>query len=762
MRKRLALLALLLIIVLSSAGIVTIISAQEGPTSTPSAGTLPLTGATRPAQHAEARVQGLSVTNEQPHSIPPLELPTPSQRPLEVEFYPDRIYQGNFTTLYRLSRETGILASTDGGKSWVDKTVGLPFRSVYPFDRARPPIITSLAVDPMNDSRVAITLPDMVFLSEDGGGTWVQINVKDPLKPNDQLTAVALNPSNAKALLIGTSFHGFFETLDKGKTWSDLSQKLAFMYFGSGSFEEISSIAYNPADPSLIYFSLGFGKGLYWMKKGANTATRIDFPGDKAHAPIVDLRFTRSADAGLPPAGSNLTSLVAGSAVPAWNLEVRTDDARWVLASDNSSPVGTAGAPGSGGLPPSPGPSGAQSAPGGVAPPAGSKLAPLAAGTALPAWTLTDLIRVEAPMDPAKAERISKASGKFGIYVSSVQANGKLLDNHIAFCKANGLNAITVDCKDDFGFVTYDTGLEKPRRIGAVKERFKTADLTREAHTNGLYVIARIVEYQDKQLYNADGYANATWDRVTKGPWRPLKTSVDPQTGAESTYQGEFWVDPYSEAVWKYNIDIARELEQRGFDEIQFDYIRFPSDGNLSRIIYRYQKEGMGKLEALESFLTMARENLDVPISTDVYGFCGWARVSGWVGQNIELFSAYVDVICPMLYPSHFPRDFLGQMDYLSRANFIYREGGDRASRIVRGNSVIRPYVQAFRLGGELQFSKAVYSSYLINEIQGTLQGSSSGFTLWNASNDYYMVTVPLTSYLTGPAAAGGPSPQGG
>jgi hypothetical protein len=152
----------------------------------------------------------------------------------------------------------------------------------------------------------------------------------------------------------------------------------------------------------------------------------------------------------------------------------------------------------------------------------------------------------------------------------------------------------------------------------------------------------------------------------------------------------------------------------------------------------------MGKLEALESFLAKARESLSVPISTDVYGYCGWARISNWVAQNIEMYSQYVDVIQPMFYPSHFPRDFLGSMAYLPRARYIYQEGTRRSAYIVEGRSLIRPYVQAFRIGGELDFKQPVYSTYLTNQVQGSIEGAGSGFTLWNASNDYYMVTTPL------------------
>jgi hypothetical protein len=207
--------------------------------------------------------------------------------------------------------------------------------------------------------------------------------------------------------------------------------------------------------------------------------------------------------------------------------------------------------------------------------------------------------------------------------------------------------------------------------------------------------------------------------------------------------------------VWDYNIDIAKELQDKGVDEVQFDYIRFPSDGDIGGITWRFRKPGMTKMEALESFLAKARESLVMPISTDVYGYCGWARISNWVAQNIEMYSRYVDVIQPMFYPSHFPRDFLGTMDYLPRAEYIYQEGTKRSAYIVEGRSLIRPYVQAFRIGLETSFTPAVYTTYLLNQVHGTLAGAGSGFTLWNASNDYYMVTVPLGPIIAQGTGAG-------
>jgi len=646
MSKRLALIIAVCVIFVSSAGIVTFLSAQEG-------------GAPAASRKTET--------------------PVPA---LETRLAPDRIYRTNGPAIWRVSRELGVLLSTDDGATWIERNDGLPKRMIYPFTASSPAIITDLAVDPTRPDRVGITTLDSLYLSSDAGVTWKHIELRDPIRANDQLTCLALSPSDLSVLAIGTSFHGFFESRDGGSSWTSLSEPLVPLKLGGGTFEEIASLAYDPVSPDRILFALGFGKGIYSVRRGAAAVQAVVLPPDPAASPVREIHFVQ-------PAGK-----------VGWTLEARTDTARWMY------PVATA------------------------------------------AWKMVDSFQDEVALPPEKAERVAKASDKYGIYVSSFFASGKKLQSHIDFLKTEGLNSMVVDFKDDNGFLTYDTELAEPKRIGAVKQRFKIDELVKTAHDNGLYLIGRIVVFRDKQLYNADKFQWAAWDRTANAPWRYLKKTVDPETGEESVYQGEYWVDPYSEHVWDYNIAIARELEDKGVDEVQFDYIRFPSDGDVGGITWRFRKPGMGKLEALESFLAKARENIDIPISTDVYGYAGWARISNWVAQNIEMYSRYVDVIQPMFYPSHFPRDFLGSMEYMPRAKYIYEEGTKRASYIVEGRAVIRPYVQAFRIGGELSFTPPVYSTYLQDQVEGCLEGAGSGFTLWNASNDYYMVAVPLAPII--------------
>ncbi len=375
-------------------------------------------------------------------------------------------------------------------------------------------------------------------------------------------------------------------------------------------------------------------------------------------------------------------------------------------------------------------------------------------------WPAFQLVAIEEPQprpsyQPNRTARKVRAAEKFGIYLRANNASGKKLDGHLKFMKQNGLNALVVDFKDDSGYVTYHTKVPLAHSIGAVRPEINLQELVKKAKAEDLYIIGRLVVFKDSCLYRYNNYQYAAWDEKQNQPWRYLVREKNSDGGI--TYvQREHWLDPFSREVWEYNLALAEELQALGIDEIQFDYIRFPTDGDLARCSYRYQPPGAEKIDALESFLAMARERLTVPISTDLYGFNCWYLMEGLTGQNIRLFSKYVDVICPMYYPSHFPDDFLCE-DYLERAELIYREGAFRAETLVAEGCLIRPYVQAFRLTGrELRMTPPVYTDYLLRQVQGVLSSPAPGFTLWNNSNNYYMVTPSLKSLLENYSAGAG------
>lgn len=584
---------------------------------------------------------------------------------------PDRFLRASQNLCYGISKEYGFLYSEDSGASWVAKNEGLPQKMIYPFARRQIRYLTALGADPANPGRVAVTTTKRIFLSGDFGENWQEIKTKKPIPDGAYLTAVALSPASKEKILIGTSFAGMFETRDFGRTWVNISEKLTFLYQGAGFWDEIAAVAYDPENPDLILFKRGFSNTIYQLSEDRKTVRELPAPET--------------------PTDSSITATIQAGPSPGTNA-----------SAPNQTSNGTVGE--------------------------------VSVTTITGTFPEEGVFLPEAVKDPEKKARLQRASNKYGIYLRADYARGKNLDDRLRFIKEKGLNAIVVDCKDDFGYLTYDTRLSFPNQVRAVRKKnfVNMAELLMKAHQKGIYVIGRIVVFQDPRLFEYRQYKYAAWDGAAQKPWRTK----------------EFWVDPFAVDVWEYNVEIARELETLGIDEIQFDYIRFPTDGDIGRIVYRYQPEGSEKIDALESFLAYARARITLPISTDLYGFNCWCRVDGVNGQNLELIADYVDVVCPMFYPSHFPRNFMPGMDYLERARRIYSEGTSRAYSITNGRSIIRPYVQAFLLGGERKMTPPVYFQYLNNQIQGVLATDSPGFTLWNFANNYYMVNQSLEKYF--------------
>ncbi|MDY4901977.1 MAG: putative glycoside hydrolase [Treponema sp.] len=340
----------------------------------------------------------------------------------------------------------------------------------------------------------------------------------------------------------------------------------------------------------------------------------------------------------------------------------------------------------------------------------------------------------------------SKATGKKAIYTSVYQMrNMDGIEKYRKIIRENNLNALVVDMKDDYGLLRFEPKNEMLREKGKVTQYKVDLDkFIEEYKKDGTYLIARIVVFKDKNLASYGGGKYAVWDSVNKKPWVGTKGTEDVLdeegnvTGSVMTYYDENWVDPYSEEVWEYNVEIAKELIERGFDEIQFDYIRFPTDGlNLGRATYRWKDKGMDKESALISFLNYARQNINAPIGIDIYGANGWYRTGARTGQDVELMSEYVDVICPMYYPSHFEQDFLEYKPVVERPYRIYFYGSYRNSVIGRNRVIVRPWVQAFYMG--VRYDRAYYNKdYVQREIFGVRDGLNRGYMYWNNSGGYY------------------------
>ncbi|AHH13662.1 Putative cytosolic protein [Borrelia hermsii MTW] len=362
-------------------------------------------------------------------------------------------------------------------------------------------------------------------------------------------------------------------------------------------------------------------------------------------------------------------------------------------------------------------------------------------------WTFDGHFSVYGEDSFKKSKRMNLASNKGSIYLTAYTLRNKTaIDERFEFIKRLGMNAVIIDFKDDSGILTYSSKLALPNKIKAVKNLIDVPYILNKAKELGIYVIARVVVFKDSKLYFYNNCEYALWNKKTNQPWANIVKVK--HGGFFKSLQKEHWVDLFSQDTWDYNLSIAKEIQSLGVNEIQFDYIRFPTDGPVSLITSRFNKYKMRAIDALESFLIMARENISIPISIDIYGNNGWF-ITNSIGQNISMIADYVDVISPMFYPSHYTNDFLKhELYYTTRAYKIYREGSNRASVFSSGNVIIRPYVQAFLLGPERRVSEKVYLEYFSHQLRGVKESLGNGFSLWNASNIYYMVKSNLSEFL--------------
>ena len=329
-------------------------------------------------------------------------------------------------------------------------------------------------------------------------------------------------------------------------------------------------------------------------------------------------------------------------------------------------------------------------------------------------------------------EYLRRAAGRKGVYLPAHQARTDTgLQRYFDLLEQNKLDTLVIDMKDDFGFVRYDSQDERIQAVGAVRPFIQLEDFTAKAKERNVYLVARIVVFKDKQLYRYLKNRYAVKDK-NGAPWQGYKTGAEEREPIE-----EYWVDPYNEHVWQYNTAIAEELVRRGFDEVQFDYIRFPTDGeNLYEARYPAQEQGMDKESAIMSFLAYAREKIHAPLSIDIYGANGWYRTGARTGQEVELLAGYVDVICPMFYPSHFRQSFLAEKPAEERPYRIYHQGSYRNKVIAHNKVIIRPWAQAFYIA--VSYDKKYYNEdYVQRQIIGIKDSIDEGYTYWNNSGRY-------------------------
>jgi hypothetical protein len=282
--------------------------------------------------------------------------------------------------------------------------------------------------------------------------------------------------------------------------------------------------------------------------------------------------------------------------------------------------------------------------------------------------------------------------------------------------RKDGLTALELDVKDEHGQVAFDARSAPPATRIAARSFYSPRSLARLAHREGVYLIGRVVTFEDPVL--ALARPQLAIERTDGSVWRDAA--------------GLAWVNPYDRRVWKYDTDVAAAAARAGFDEILFDYVRFPSDGDVRSAVYRH-RGGRAKRDAVPAFLRYAHRRLaplGVRVSAAVFGLSA-SRDLG-IGQVPRLIAPHVDAIYPMTYPSLFGAGELGLSDPSAAPGATVSLALRQFRKAVRGtNAMLVPWVQDF------SFSRTYGLGQVDAQVDAARVAGAKGFLLWNAQGAY-------------------------
>lgn len=285
-----------------------------------------------------------------------------------------------------------------------------------------------------------------------------------------------------------------------------------------------------------------------------------------------------------------------------------------------------------------------------------------------------------------------------------------------------GLNALVIDIKGDRGLIPYASALPLATVSGALRVRTirDLKAMVTYLQSKGLYTIARIVVFKDDLLAEArQDWAIRTKDGAI---WKDR--------------EGLAWIDPFQKDAWDYSIGVAEEAAASGFDEIQFDYIRFPDAHGL---IYSQRVTPAGRIGAITGFLQEAKRRLtkhNVFLSVDVFGYTCWNTDDTQIGQRLEDLVGIVDYVSPMLYPSSFQFGIPGVRNPVENPYDIVYRSLETARKRVAGTTLrFRPWLQSFT---DYAFSgKRSGATEIAAQVRAAEDAGSVGWMLWNPRNVY-------------------------
>ncbi|MED5019681.1 putative glycoside hydrolase [Paenibacillus chibensis] len=339
-------------------------------------------------------------------------------------------------------------------------------------------------------------------------------------------------------------------------------------------------------------------------------------------------------------------------------------------------------------------------------------------------------VAVSADNPPAKVDPQVNAPKVKGVYVTAYSAGGSRMAQLLDLLDKTELNAMVIDIKDDAGYITYKTdnpdlikkGKPQPfiHDINALMERLKE---------HQVYPIARVVVFKDTVLAKK----------------RPDLSFVNKDGTVWKNGKGDSFVNPFSKEVWDYNVEIAKEAAKLGFKEIQFDYVRFPEGFEKRADSLKYIKNGKSRVDAVAEFVQYARKQLaplGVRVSVDIFGYAASVPAAEGIGQDFNKISENVDVISPMVYPSHYTQGWFGAKDP-DKEPYKTIKGSmtdtfKKLTPLEDQKPIVRPWIQDFTAswlgsGHYIKYGKAQVDE----QIRALKDMKIDEYLLWNATNRY-------------------------
>jgi hypothetical protein len=318
---------------------------------------------------------------------------------------------------------------------------------------------------------------------------------------------------------------------------------------------------------------------------------------------------------------------------------------------------------------------------------------------------------------PAAPEPRARPAEIRGVHVTMALASlpGKL-DEYLSLT-SDGLNTLQLDVKDENG----EVGFRSPKvplahKIGAARPYYKARQVAQRVRKHGIYLVGRVVVFEDPVLSR-------------NRPQMAIRTA---DGGVWTNDVGLGWTNPYDRRVWQYNVDLAVAAIEAGFDEIMFDYVRFPTDGDLASAVFNGAQK-VPKHETIADFLDYAASRIRPAggrLSIAVFGLSATRNLG--IGQKVRRLAKEVDAVYPMVYPSHYGPGELGVPDPNGDPGMtVARSLRDFQKQLEGRKAVLVPWLQDFSMG----------RTYTIDEVRAQVNAArrmnAGGFLLWNASGVY-------------------------